>query len=284
MKIRSGFVSNSSSSSFLIKKTNCSNIIESPEAIVDFLRNPDWYKHSLFIVGRELGEGDDIFEISNQIRRIIITYSDRFIDVNRRYYDDKMIKMYVDFKNVYYNDYSINDDEKPPAHDEWLWKDNCSLEDDNSEFVRRYLLTYEERYSLEMLEENEESYYSKAFTRVLLYSKKVTDKNEIKKILSDKNEAKKYTVAFDPDIMSIDGYFENCALSPYINLDEDNNAEEISKISMNEGFVLFKDFEVLDSGDKISADSVSKEIKIAQGIFKKMDFNNFSIFVSKEEE
>lgn len=80
MKIRSGFVSNSSSSSFILAYDK-TKVLNGPEAIVEYItRNPD---ADILIRGKELSDGDDIFELSISQRRLIRKFSKRFIQYNQ---------------------------------------------------------------------------------------------------------------------------------------------------------------------------------------------------------
>lgn len=80
MKIRSGFVSNSSSSSFILAYDK-TKVLNGPEAIVEHItKNPD---ADILIRGKELSDGDDIFELSISQRRLIRKFSKRFIQHNQ---------------------------------------------------------------------------------------------------------------------------------------------------------------------------------------------------------
>lgn len=78
MKIRKGFVSNSSSSSYILcyDKTKALN---QPEDIIKYIKEKD---NSLIIRGWDLGEGDDIFELSEDQRSLIRKFPKQFINAN----------------------------------------------------------------------------------------------------------------------------------------------------------------------------------------------------------
>lgn len=90
MKIRNGFVSNSSSSSFLLVYDK-TKVTTNPEDIVDILkREPNC---DMLIKGWELANGDDIFELDEEQKSLIRKFSDRFIKLNegeveRDYYEE----------------------------------------------------------------------------------------------------------------------------------------------------------------------------------------------------
>ena len=79
MKIRNGFVSNSSSSSFILVYDK-SKVLNTPEDIIDFIRRyPD---KRVILRGTDLAEGEDIFELDNDQKKIIRCFPDRFIQLN----------------------------------------------------------------------------------------------------------------------------------------------------------------------------------------------------------
>lgn len=79
MKIRNGFVSNSSSSSFILVYDK-TKVTTNPEDIVDILkREPNC---DMLIKGWELANGDDIFELDEEQKSLIRKFSDRFIKLN----------------------------------------------------------------------------------------------------------------------------------------------------------------------------------------------------------
>lgn len=90
MKIRNGFVSNSSSSSFLLVYDK-TKVTTNPEDVVDILkREPNC---DILIKGWELANGDDIFELDEEQKSLIRKFSDRFIKLNegeveRDYYEE----------------------------------------------------------------------------------------------------------------------------------------------------------------------------------------------------
>ena len=80
MKFRNGFVSNSSSSSFVLAYDK-SNVLSGPEAILEFIKqNPE---APVIFYGWDLGEGDDIFELSKEQKSAIRRYPKEFIAQNQ---------------------------------------------------------------------------------------------------------------------------------------------------------------------------------------------------------
>ena len=80
MKIRSGFVSNSSSSSFILTYDK-KGVIDSASKIVEYLKNTK-DNSRLYFRGRELNEGEDIFELEDEDARLIRLFSEQFEDIN----------------------------------------------------------------------------------------------------------------------------------------------------------------------------------------------------------
>lgn len=77
MMIRSGFVSNSSSSSFILKASK-DGIIRTKEALVEYLKiHPT---DRIIYIGRDLNEGWDVFELSDSMIKMILNHEDRFLE------------------------------------------------------------------------------------------------------------------------------------------------------------------------------------------------------------
>lgn len=102
MKIRNGFVSNSSSSSFILVYDK-SGVIDNLNEIVDYVKaNPNTYP---IFFGDELNEGNDTFILTPEQEALIRKFPDRFITQNKNknialYTNDaKMIKDYTEYGN-----------------------------------------------------------------------------------------------------------------------------------------------------------------------------------------
>ena len=141
--IRSGFVSNSSSSSFILKAKDPSYIMRTPKEIVD---NLDKY-HRIIVVGRDMGDGDDIFELEPEIIETIKKYTQRFID-------NAPIKFAVgdpvEYREETWEEMKNRpDDFHDHHHDEIVLKDYDSIDRElyngfKYEFIKNYLLTNDE--------------------------------------------------------------------------------------------------------------------------------------------
>ena len=82
MKIRSGFVSNSSSSSFILTYQK-SSIIRDPEEMVKFVQDHP-YSHAIF-KGRDMSDGDDYFELDRDMEALIRKFPKQFIESCNKY-------------------------------------------------------------------------------------------------------------------------------------------------------------------------------------------------------
>lgn len=78
MKTRAGFVSNSSSSSFMMTLEDKSHVLRDIYEIISYIKdNPD---KDILILGPELSEGIDAFIPDKEMKNFILENQDRFID------------------------------------------------------------------------------------------------------------------------------------------------------------------------------------------------------------
>ena len=78
--IRNGFVSNSSSSSFIISY-NRDNVIKGAEDIVTFIKDKLNEDYEMYLYGgSEYGEGDLLFKLEDTHKSLIRKYRDEFIN------------------------------------------------------------------------------------------------------------------------------------------------------------------------------------------------------------
>lgn len=78
MKVRAGFVSNSSSSSFMMTFEDKSHALNDIYEIISYIKdNPD---KDILILGTELSEGIDAFIPDKEMKDFILENQDRFID------------------------------------------------------------------------------------------------------------------------------------------------------------------------------------------------------------
>ena len=180
MMIRSGFVSNSSSSSFILKASK-DGIIRTKEALVEHLKiHPT---DRIIYIGRDLNEGWDVFELSNSMVKMILDHEDRFLE------NGAFRVAYVnpeEFHAVGFNSEEADDEEGDVIEDledeslkrilskNYVLVDYRSigqdLDDDNYHFMKNYLLSDEEWQAAEDAEWFEDGGLKRSF-ELILYSK-----------------------------------------------------------------------------------------------------------------
>ena len=141
MKIRNGFVSNSSSSSFIL---GCSNAPLNRAQTVEYLKtNPN---ANILVVGASISDGDDIFFLDKRMIDFILDHEERFLAsfAEWRAYVDPT-KFVLDVRESW--DYEGPEDDKEflQENEQVVYKDYGSeSEDDFSFFVNHYFLTIDE--------------------------------------------------------------------------------------------------------------------------------------------
>ena len=172
MKIRNGFVSNSSSSSFIL---GCSNTPLNRAQTVEYLKtNPS---ANILVVGASLSEGDDIFFLDSKKVGFILDHEERFLASFAEW------QAYVEpFKFV--PDAREFWDYEGPEKDEEFLKENEAVVyrdygsesgDDFSFFVNHYFLTPDE-YST-YIDWYWEQGLGRSFLGVVTYAEKTEDPN-----------------------------------------------------------------------------------------------------------
>ena len=149
MKFRYGYVSNSSSSSFIL---GYSQAPLDREGTVEFLKDSKNKNESLLVVGMEMGEGDDIFYLDSKRESFILDHEDRFLE-NRGDWEAYISPYKFDCEDCF-NDYDSeeNPDENSSGvrvcdrgTEKRVYKDyNSDSEDDFNAFIARYFLTSDE--------------------------------------------------------------------------------------------------------------------------------------------
>ena len=146
MKIRNGFVSNSSSSSFIL---GCSNAPLNRAQTVEYLKtNPG---ANILVVGASISDGDDIFFLDKRMIDFILDHEERFLAsfAEWRAYVDPT-KFVFDVRESW--DYEGPEDDKEflQENEQVVYKDYGSeSEDDFSFFVNHYFLTFDEYLTYE---------------------------------------------------------------------------------------------------------------------------------------
>ena len=141
MKIRNGFVSNSSSSSFIL---GCSNAPLNRAQTVEYLKtNPN---ANILVVGASISDGDDIFFLDKRMIDFILDHEERFLAsfAEWRAYVDPT-KFVLDVRESWNYEGPEDDKEFLQENEQVVYKDYGSeSEDDFSFFVNHYFLTIDE--------------------------------------------------------------------------------------------------------------------------------------------
>ena len=142
MKIRNGFVSNSSSSSFIILGSGAAPLNRAQT--VEFLKsNPD---ANILVVGASLGDGDDIFFLDKERVDFILDHEERFLASFAKWeaYVEPA-KFVPDPRDSWNYEGPEEDKELLKENEQIVYKDYSSeSEDDFSFFVNHYFLTFDE--------------------------------------------------------------------------------------------------------------------------------------------
>lgn len=179
MKIRSGFVSNSSSSSDLLCYNDCS-LLKNAKAILQFLKKD--MNSEVLLIGKEFGEGRDILWLSQDEKRLILKFPDHW---NKN--GDKVYGVVFNTNALYSSDEDdLDNSEKfkeKYQHVEIVERDHCST-DLLSEFFNFYFL-YGDSDDLEDMYEKENAPEPVPYS--ILYRVKVEEltKESVEKWFSD---------------------------------------------------------------------------------------------------
>lgn len=179
MMIRSGFVSNSSSSSFILKASK-DGVIKTKEALVEYLKlHPE---DRIIYIGRDLNEGWDVFELSNPMIKMILDHEERFLE------NGTFKVAYINPEKFHVEEFNIEepDDGGDVIEDledgalkmvlarNYILRDYRSigqdLDDDDYLFMKNYLLSDEEWQAVEDAEWFEDGGMKRSF-ELILYSK-----------------------------------------------------------------------------------------------------------------
>ena len=174
MKFRYGYVSNSSSSSFILGYS-CDPMDR--EATVKFLKDSNNINKSLLIVGMEMGDGDDIFYLDGKQERFILDHEDRFLESKETW--EAYISPYrfdrEDYSDIYSDDDGLSSEPRrcDRGMERMVYKDYSSdSEEDFNAFVARYFLT-EDEYSTYI--DNYWNETPRGVQGMILYKDKTTD-------------------------------------------------------------------------------------------------------------
>ena len=173
MKIRNGFVSNSSSSSFIILGSSAAplNRVQTVELLKT---NPD---ARILVVGASMNEGNDVFFLDRERANFILDHEERFLAsfAEWKAYVDP-VKFIPDPRESWGYEGPEKDEEFLKENETVVYKDYGSeSEDDFSFFVNHYFLTGDE-YSTYM-DWYWEQGLGRSFLGVVTYTEKTEDPN-----------------------------------------------------------------------------------------------------------
>ena len=173
MKIRSGFVSNSSSSSFIILGSSTAPL-DRAQTVELLKTNPD---ARILVVGASMNEGNDVFFLDKRMIDFILDHEERFLAsfAEWKAYVDP-VKFIPDPRESWGYEGPEEDEVFLKENEQVIYKDyNSESEDDFSFFVNQYFLTSDE-YSTYM-----DWYWGqdlgKSSLGVIVYTEKTEDPN-----------------------------------------------------------------------------------------------------------
>ena len=173
MKIRNGFVSNSSSSSFIILGSSAAplNRVQTVELLKT---NPD---ARILVVGASMNEGNDVFFLDRERANFILDHEERFLAsfAEWKAYVDP-VKFIPDPRESWGYEGPEEDEEFLKENEQVVYKDYGSeSEDDFNFFVNHYFLTPDE-YST-YIDWYWEQGLGRSFLGVVTYTEKTEDPN-----------------------------------------------------------------------------------------------------------
>lgn len=178
MKIRNGFVSNSSSSSFILKSDG---VTLDKKGTLEWIKNPENKGKRLLVIGEQMNEGDDIFYLDGIKENFILEHEERFLNNKSSW------TAYPNVESWEYEKYTpFYSEEEEEEYDKELlnppyviraYKDyNSDSEENMQEFIINYFYTWGEKDFVYECNYDYD-YYPSRGSVVLAY----TDKMEIPK-------------------------------------------------------------------------------------------------------
>lgn len=176
MKIRNGFVSNSSSSSFILKSDG---VTLDKKGTLEWIKNQKNSNKQLLVIGEEICEGNDIFYLDDIKEKIILEHEERFLNNKSSWVAYPNVEKWEseDYK-IFYSEEAEEEYDKEllsPPYVIRTYKDYSSnSEEDIQEFLIRYFYTQDERDFVDECTYDSD-YYPSRGSAVLAY----TDKMEV---------------------------------------------------------------------------------------------------------
>lgn len=279
MKIRSSFVSNSSSSSFILGKSANTKEI-SIEELVDRINN-DESPEDFFIIS-DAYEGVNAFELTAEMGYLIKNFSERFIKYGKsliKHIFYKINAFYPDTRSWSSEQYGKN--EGLEEGQSCIWVDNESIGsshcyDSEAQFFKRFFLSYDEWYFVE------DAYYSEDFSFCTKHMNKTCVYSNRKSLEESDSEYINScdTIGFNEDFT----YLDSTSMFAYKKLTKEEKQYIIdNKQKFKSNVYLYQDFEILGKNNTFSAlESKVYYIMNLRGIIEKS--KKLSIFEKTEEE
>ena len=283
MKIRNGFVSNSSSSSFILTKDENTRDITIDE-LVERLNNNENPRD--FVIISTIGvlyEGIEAFELTPDFAEIIKNFTDRFLENGKSRIEHIFYKL-VDFSSDRrsWESREYGTKEGLSENEELLWVDYSSIghdtcwgsSDDEHKFFERYFLTDDEYNILE--DYNYDTDYNPKRMDMIVYS----EKKKFNKETFEEDVRQYDSIGINEDISILD----NGGLFLYKKL----TAKDMDYLTRNvdlikDGLYFYRDLAVIKNGQSFKAQE-SKSYCIAQirGIVEKT--KKIELFTRKEDD
>lgn len=179
MKIRNGFVSNSSSSSFILKSDG---VTLDKKGTLEWIKNSENRGKQLLVIGEQMYEGDDIFYLDGIKENLILEHEERFLNNKSSWTAYPNVESWEceNYTMFYSEEEEEEEYEKKLLNPPYVirtYKDyNSDSEDDIQGFLIRYFYTWDERDFIYECNYDYDYYPSRGST-VLAY----TDKMEVPK-------------------------------------------------------------------------------------------------------
>lgn len=241
MKIRNGFVSNSSSSSFILTRDSETKEITIDELVqkVNEGINP-W--DILIISSASLCEGIEAFTLTEDMVYLIKNYTERFLTNGCKIIEKIIYKPYSFLgDNRPWTDNSYGTEKGLKENEEVIWVDYSSIgmsdwNDGSKQFFERYFLSADEWNALDELNWDMDYAPHKSNTIVYTECKKFsecTDEDLIQQHI---------TIGMNEDICSLD----SCGIMVYHKLKtEERNTLIEHRNEVRDGVYVYKDFDLV---------------------------------------
>ena len=270
MKIRFGFVSNSSSSSFIL---DCKGTPLNRAQTVELLKtNPDAY---ILVVGASMCEGEDVFFLDKEKVDFILEHEERFLASFAHWeaYVDP-VKFIPDPRESWNYEGPEEDEEFLKENEQIVYKDYSSESDDDfSFFVNYYFLTPDE-YSIYM-----DWYWEQVPGRSFLGMVTYTDKTE------DPNIPEDWADVYI-GINEFAGY-EGVGLFSSKRLTEaDLKRLRSGKLALKDGVCFYRDFKAIKDKDKgtVHFDSGDYHVVLMKSFFDKVKSLKYFLKEKSDED